>query len=155
MNTYGELAIWFHVFLTSALDGGELSASRTGRFTPGERAPCSHWIAGWKGARSSLEAVAKRRIRWLCLELYLTRSDHSPVTELTELLRMIKSRMKWSGHSGRKGEMRYQWRALVSTVMKFRVPKKTQVLPEWLKDYHLQGWPYSMELLDLSVTTFY
>jgi hypothetical protein len=31
-----------HTFLTSALGGGEWSASRPGRFTPGERAPGSH-----------------------------------------------------------------------------------------------------------------
>jgi len=33
--------------LTSALDGGEWSALRTGRFIPGERAPGTHWIGGW------------------------------------------------------------------------------------------------------------
>jgi hypothetical protein len=33
--------------LTSALDGGEWSASRTGRFTPRERAPGTHWMGGW------------------------------------------------------------------------------------------------------------
>jgi hypothetical protein len=31
-------------FLTSALDGGEWSASRPGRFTPRERTPRTHWI---------------------------------------------------------------------------------------------------------------
>jgi hypothetical protein len=30
--------VYLHLFLTSALDGGEWSASRTGRFTPGEMA---------------------------------------------------------------------------------------------------------------------
>jgi hypothetical protein len=30
--------------LISALDGGEWSASRPGRFTPRERAPGTHWI---------------------------------------------------------------------------------------------------------------
>jgi len=30
--------------LTSALDGGEWSASRPGHFTPRERAPGAHWI---------------------------------------------------------------------------------------------------------------
>jgi hypothetical protein len=30
-------------FLTSALDGGELSALRPGRFTPRERAPGTHF----------------------------------------------------------------------------------------------------------------
>jgi hypothetical protein len=32
--------------LTSALEGGEWLASRPGRFTPRERAPCTHWIGG-------------------------------------------------------------------------------------------------------------
>jgi hypothetical protein len=35
--------------LTSALDGGERSASRSGRFTPRERTPSTHWIGGWVG----------------------------------------------------------------------------------------------------------
>jgi hypothetical protein len=32
--------------LTSALDGGEWSASRPGRFTPRKRTPSTHWIGG-------------------------------------------------------------------------------------------------------------
>jgi hypothetical protein len=48
--------------LTSALDGGEWSDSRTGRFTPRERAPCTHWIGGWVGPRAVLDAVVKRKI---------------------------------------------------------------------------------------------
>jgi hypothetical protein len=36
-------------FLTATLDGGEWSASRTGHFTPRERAPSTHWIKGWVG----------------------------------------------------------------------------------------------------------
>jgi hypothetical protein len=43
------------IFLTSALDGGEWSASRTGRFTPRERAPDTHWIGGWVGPRAGLD----------------------------------------------------------------------------------------------------
>jgi hypothetical protein len=35
--------------LTSALDGGEWSASRPGRFTPTERAPDNDWIGGHYG----------------------------------------------------------------------------------------------------------
>jgi hypothetical protein len=48
--------------LTSALDGGEWSASRPGRFTPRERAPRTHWIGGWVGPRAVLDAVVKRKI---------------------------------------------------------------------------------------------
>jgi hypothetical protein len=48
--------------LTSALDGGEWSASRPGRFTPWERAPGTPWIGGWVGPRAVLDAVVKRKI---------------------------------------------------------------------------------------------
>jgi hypothetical protein len=48
--------------LTSALDGGEWSASRPGRFTPRERAPCNHRIGSWVGPRAVLNAVVKRKI---------------------------------------------------------------------------------------------
>jgi hypothetical protein len=39
MKAYGGLDVEIHIFLTSALAGAELSASRPGRFTLGERAP--------------------------------------------------------------------------------------------------------------------
>jgi hypothetical protein len=40
-------------FLTSALVGGEWSASRPDRFT--------HWIGGWVGPRAGLDDVKKRK----------------------------------------------------------------------------------------------
>jgi hypothetical protein len=43
-------------FLTSALAGGEWSASRSGRFTPG-----AHWIGGWVDPRAGLDDVEKRK----------------------------------------------------------------------------------------------
>jgi hypothetical protein len=49
-------------FLTSTLDGGEWSASRSGRFTPRERAPDNHWIGSWVGPRAVLDVVVKRKI---------------------------------------------------------------------------------------------
>jgi hypothetical protein len=48
--------------LTSALDGGEWSVSRPGRFTPRERAPGTHYMGGWVGPRAVLDAVVKRKI---------------------------------------------------------------------------------------------
>jgi hypothetical protein len=50
------------LILTSELEGGEWSASRSGRFTPRERAPGTHWVGGWVGPRSVLDAVVKRKI---------------------------------------------------------------------------------------------
>jgi hypothetical protein len=44
------------VFLTAALFGGEWSASRIGRFTPGSR-----WIGGWMDPRAGLDHVEKRK----------------------------------------------------------------------------------------------
>jgi hypothetical protein len=48
--------------LTSALDGGEWSASRPGRFTPRERSPGTDWIGSWVGPRAVLDAVVKGKI---------------------------------------------------------------------------------------------
>jgi hypothetical protein len=39
------------MYRSSALAGGEWSASRPGRYTPGERAPGPHWIGGWVDPR--------------------------------------------------------------------------------------------------------
>jgi hypothetical protein len=49
-----------HAFLTSALDGGDWSASRTGRFISRVRTADIHWIGGWVGPRAGLESVAKK-----------------------------------------------------------------------------------------------
>jgi hypothetical protein len=46
----------------SALDRGEWSASRPGRFTIKERAPGTYWIGDWVDPRAGLEAVVKRKI---------------------------------------------------------------------------------------------
>jgi hypothetical protein len=48
----GELIYKSTFFLNSALVGGEWSASRPGRFTPGESAPGTHSIGGWVNPKS-------------------------------------------------------------------------------------------------------
>jgi hypothetical protein len=49
-------------FLSSALVGGEWSASNSARFTPGEKAPVTHWIdRGWMSSRSGLDNVEERK----------------------------------------------------------------------------------------------
>jgi hypothetical protein len=55
MNAYGGVDVQSHILLTSALAGGEWSASRPGRFTPGERAPSTHWIGGWVDPRVGMD----------------------------------------------------------------------------------------------------
>jgi hypothetical protein len=57
MKTYGGVDVQTHVFSTSALVGGEWSASRPCRFTPWERAPGTHWIGGWVGPTASLDGM--------------------------------------------------------------------------------------------------
>jgi hypothetical protein len=59
----GEEVDSSYSFSTSALDGGELSASRSGRaFTPGERTPGTHWTGGWVGPRAGLDTEATGKI---------------------------------------------------------------------------------------------
>jgi hypothetical protein len=61
MKAYGGVDVLNHVFLTSALVGGEWSASRPDRFTSGERAPGTYWKGSWVGSRAGLNDVEKRK----------------------------------------------------------------------------------------------
>jgi hypothetical protein len=61
MKAYGGVDVQIHTFLTSALDGGEWSASRPCRFTTRERAPGTHWIGGWVDPQASLDDMEKRK----------------------------------------------------------------------------------------------
>jgi hypothetical protein len=61
MKTYWGVEVQLLAFLTSKLDEDEWSASRTGRFTPRERVPDTHWIGDWMGPRAVLYAVVKRK----------------------------------------------------------------------------------------------
>jgi hypothetical protein len=47
-------------FLTSVLDGGEWSASRSGHFISGGRASGTHWVGGWVGPRAGLDAADRK-----------------------------------------------------------------------------------------------
>jgi hypothetical protein len=59
MKAYGGVDVYIHTSLTSALVGGEWSASRFGRFTPGKRAHGNHWIEDWMNRRVGLDDVEK------------------------------------------------------------------------------------------------
>jgi hypothetical protein len=72
MKAYGGVDVQIHIFLTSALAGGEWSASYPGHFTPGERAPGTHWIGCWVDPRACLDDVDKRKFLTLPgLELHV------------------------------------------------------------------------------------
>jgi hypothetical protein len=58
MKMYGGMEVYLHAFLTSALDGGDRSASRPGLFTLGERVPPVPF--GWVGTRAVLAAVKRK-----------------------------------------------------------------------------------------------
>jgi hypothetical protein len=54
MKAYGGVHVQINIFLTSALVGGEWSASRPGRFAPG-----AHWTGGWVNPRAGVDNVEK------------------------------------------------------------------------------------------------
>jgi hypothetical protein len=61
MKAYGGVDVQIHIFLASALIGGEWSASCPYRFTPGEKAPSTYWIGGWVDPRVGLDDVENRK----------------------------------------------------------------------------------------------
>jgi hypothetical protein len=56
----------FEAFLSSALDGGEWSASRSGRALPLAKDPGTFWIGGWVSHRAGLDTEVRGKILCLC-----------------------------------------------------------------------------------------
>jgi hypothetical protein len=61
MKAYGGVGVQIHIFLTSAVVGGELSVSRSCLFITGEKASGTQWIGGWVGPRTGLDDMDKRK----------------------------------------------------------------------------------------------
>jgi hypothetical protein len=56
MKTYGGVDVKIHIFLTSALLGGEWSPCR---FIPGKEPRGTHFIGGWVDPRAGLNDMEK------------------------------------------------------------------------------------------------
>jgi hypothetical protein len=81
IETYGTEEVQFQALLTSSLDRGEWSVSYNGHLTARKTAPVTHWIGGWVGPRTSLEALTKRKISCLCWESIHDSSDVQPAAQ--------------------------------------------------------------------------
>jgi hypothetical protein len=67
METCEIVDVYIHIFLTWALVGWQLSASRSCHFIP-----CTHWKGGWVDPRAGLDAMEKLKLLTLLgLELRL------------------------------------------------------------------------------------
>jgi hypothetical protein len=62
MKAYARVDVQIHIFLISTLVGGEWSASRPGRFTPGERAPGPHLIEGLVDPKAGPDDLERRKL---------------------------------------------------------------------------------------------
>jgi hypothetical protein len=85
MKMYGGMDVYNHVFLTSALVGGERSISCAYHFTPWETAPGTYWIGGWVGPRAGLDLE-----KWKFLTL--------PGLQLRSLIRPARSKLLYRLH---------------------------------------------------------
>jgi hypothetical protein len=80
MKAYRGVDVQIHIYLTSALVGGEWSASCPCRFTPWERISGTHRIGGWVGPIASLDDMEKRKFLTL-LELEFQPLGHPAQTQ--------------------------------------------------------------------------
>jgi hypothetical protein len=77
-----HMDVYSHIFLTSALVGGDWLTSRPGRFTPGERAPSTHWIGSW-WAPELVWMTWRRENSW---PYWYSNSHPSAILTLSQLL---------------------------------------------------------------------
>jgi hypothetical protein len=90
------------MYRSTVLFGGEWSSSLPGRFTPGERAPGTHWMGGWLGPRAGLYDMEKRKFLTLPgLELRpLGRpAVASRYTDCAIFLEVVRTCCEWQKHN--------------------------------------------------------
>jgi hypothetical protein len=93
MKSYRLVEVQLHTFITSALRGGEWSASRPGRFTPERKNASTHWMGGWAGHRTDhdvseeehnlflLAVFEPRTVQPLSQSLYYSVRTVQPLTQ--------------------------------------------------------------------------
>jgi hypothetical protein len=93
MKAYGGVVVYIHVSLTSALVGGEQSASIPGRFTLGERASGTNWIGGWVGLRAGENSCPHRNSNsnLLVVQLVTIRYTDYAIPDLNKNLYLKKT----------------------------------------------------------------
>jgi hypothetical protein len=89
MKAYRGVEVQIHVFLSSALDGDECSASHTGLCAPEERVPDFHWIGDRVGLRNRLDAVEKLNFFAENRTSISSPSRYQPVSVLPMLSRFL------------------------------------------------------------------
>jgi hypothetical protein len=72
-------------FLTSALDGGEWSASRPCCFSPRDGVPGTQWLRDWVGPRNNLDPMKKRKVSFPCRKSNTGLAASSLVAKPTKL----------------------------------------------------------------------
>jgi hypothetical protein len=126
---------------TSALDGGEWSASCPCNFTPGERVPGTQWLGGWVDPRVGLDAVEKIKIlHWW--ESNLGCLARSP--SLYRLLYAARLNIKWERSTDRWPFSRIfstrggvPWRVSMNPAQQLR-PSTIRLMNDsrwWMKDH--------------------
>jgi hypothetical protein len=92
--------VQLHTFSTSALGGGEWSASCLGSFTPRGRASGTHWIGGRVGPRDGLDAVMKRKIVSPCRDSNHRSLSYDSLISTLNVLRTIIITLTYSIPTG-------------------------------------------------------
>jgi hypothetical protein len=79
MKIYGGVEIQVHASIILSLNGGQWTALFPGHFAPWGRALGAHWIGGWIGFKSYLDAVEKRKVSCPCWESNIYSSVVQPI----------------------------------------------------------------------------
>jgi hypothetical protein len=126
----------FHVFLTSALDAGEWSGSRPGRFILSEIVAGTHWTGGCVGPRTVVEAVrresnprtpivqpvAQRYTDWAIMALmmkYFTLLWKDLFVGTKETMEYLKVRL--TGQRAMKWPFRWKGNATTVTLLRLKI----------------------------------